>query len=233
MDNEQQTLLAGAQHLGVSLSTQHADALVQYLHILEVTNRSFNLTRIPREDYVSLHLLDSLAALLAIHARPGMKILDVGTGAGFPGVPLAAALPEAHVTLLDSTLKKVRFAEETAKECGIKNCIALHARAENLAKDLRHRGRYDVVVSRAVASFDALIQLMLPLVSRGGRAIALKGAKVHDELAGTAALVAQLGGSEPVVHSVSLPGTSIERYLIVVEKKLNPARVIFEKNHSQ
>lgn len=219
MDNEQQALLVGAQELGVSLAAQQARALVRYLTILEKTNQSFNLTRIPREEYVSLHLLDSLTALLAIPATPGMKILDVGTGAGFPGVPIAAALPESQVTLLDSTLKKVRFAEETARECGITNCIAVHARAETLAKDSQHRGRYNIVVSRAVASFDNLIQLLLPLVCRGGRVIALKGSRVHEELEGTSALVSQLGGSRPVVHSVTLPGTDIERYLIVVEKK--------------
>jgi len=219
VDNEQQALLTGAQELGVSLTAQQASVLVRYLTVLEETNRSFNLTRIPREEYVSMHLLDSLTALVAIQAKPGLKILDIGTGAGFPGVPIAAALPESQVTLLDSTLKKVRFAEETAKQCGITNCVAVHARAETLAKDPQHRGRYDIVVSRAVASFDTLIQLLLPLVCRGGRAIALKGAKVHDELAGTEALVAQLGGSAPVVQSVTLPGTDIERYLIVVEKK--------------
>jgi 16S rRNA (guanine527-N7)-methyltransferase len=147
-----------------------------------------------------------------------MRILDIGTGAGFPGVPLAAALPEAHVTLLDSTQKKVRFAVDTAKLCGIYNCEGIHQRAEMLSTDSRHRGRYDVVVSRAVASFDTLIELMAPFVTRGGRAIALKGSKVHEELDGTDSLIRKLRCKAPLVQSLKLPGTEIERYLIVVER---------------
>jgi 16S rRNA (guanine527-N7)-methyltransferase len=216
--NDQQRILSGAQELGIALSDQQAVALAQYLDILEVTNRSFNLTRIPREEYAVLHVLDSLVALTAIPKRNGLRILDIGTGAGFPGVPLAAALPDARVTLVDSTLKKVRFAAESAEQCGIKNCEGLHQRAESLAKDPRHRGRYDVVVSRAVASFDTLIQWMAPFVSSGGYAIALKGAKVHEEIKGTEELVKQLRCSPPVVQTATLPGTDIERYLIVVQK---------------
>ncbi len=219
MYNEQQKILEGARELGISLTDEQTSALVRYLGILEVTNRSFNLTRIPREEYVTLHVLDSLATLTAMPTHKRLRILDIGTGAGFPGVPLAAALPNAQVTLLDSTLKKVRFAAESASVCGIKNCEGAHHRAENLAKDPQHRGRYDVVVSRAVASFDALIQLMAPFVAPGGLAIALKGAKVNEELEGTEALVRQLRLSRPIIHSITLPGTSIERYLIVAQKQ--------------
>lgn len=218
MDNEKQLLVSAARELGIALSDQQAMSLVHYLDVLETTNRSFNLTRIPRQDYVSLHVIDSLVALRAIPLRPGLRILDIGTGAGFPGVPLAAAMPDAQVTLLDSTLKKVRFAADTASLCGIPNCRAIHQRAEDLAKDSAHRGRYDIVVSRAVASFDALIQLMAPFVARGGSAIALKGAKVHEELAGTEPLLRTLHCGQPMVHSVVLPGTDIERHLIVVQK---------------
>jgi 16S rRNA (guanine527-N7)-methyltransferase len=212
-------LREGAEALGCPLSEQQAHALVRYLNELETTNRSFNLTRIPRAEYVTLHLLDSLAAQHALKASPGMKILDIGTGAGFPGVPLAAANPSAQVTLLDSTAKKVMWAAATADACGITNCRALHARAEALAQSPQYRGKYDVVISRAVASFDALIQLMLPLVARGGRAIALKGAKAQEELKGTDKIVAKLGGSSAQLLSVRVPGSDVARYLIVVEKQ--------------
>lgn len=218
MHNDQQRILSGARELGICLKDEQAMALAQYLDILEVTNQSFNLTRIPREEYATLHVLDSLVALTVMPQRKGLRILDIGTGAGFPGVPLAAALPDAQVTLLDSTLKKVRFAKDSAEQCGIKNCYGLHQRAESLARDPRHRGRYDIVVSRAVASFDILIQWMAPFVSPGGYAIALKGAKVHEELRGTEAILKQLRCSPPVVHSVALPGTEIERYMIVAQK---------------
>ncbi len=216
--NELQHIVAGARELGVSLSEQQGAALANYLDILDVTNRSFNLTRIPRNEYVSLHVLDSLTAIQALQSRNGIRILDIGTGAGFPGVPLAVALPDAQVTLLDSTLKKVRFAAESATQCGITNCEGVHQRAEVLAKDKRHRGKYDVVVSRAVASFDLLFEWMAPFVAPGGRVVALKGAKVHQELEGTEGLVKRLGFSEPQVQSVRLPGVNIERYLIIVDK---------------
>ncbi|MFO0416356.1 MAG: 16S rRNA (guanine(527)-N(7))-methyltransferase RsmG [Pseudomonadota bacterium] len=218
MNSEIEELTSGVKELGFSILPEQSACLIRYLEQLEITNRSFNLTRIPRNEYVSLHLLDSLTALTALPANPSPRIIDIGTGAGFPGVPLAAMLPRAHVTLLDSTAKKVRFVEETAHNCGILNCVGLHARAEHLASDPKHRGRYDVVVSRAVASFDKLIQLMLPLLKSGGRAIALKGAKAHEELDGTAALVSKLGGTKPVVKTLKLPGSDIERHLIVVDK---------------
>ena len=218
MSNEKQQLESGLKLLGYEISSSQSDSLIRYLDVLEITNQSFNLTRISRPDYVSLHLLDSLTALIAISEKPVTRILDIGTGAGFPGVPLAAMLPGVQVSLLDSTAKKVMFAETTAHECGIMNCRGIHARAETLAKDPQHRGRYNVVVSRAVASFDRLIQLMLPLVSKGGQAIALKGAKAQEEIFGTEEIIRELGGDTPRIHTVILPGTEIERHIVIVDK---------------
>lgn len=218
-NTELETLTTKAIDLGVHLIPERSAGLIRYLEILDETNRSFNLTRIPREDYVTLHLLDSLATLRGLpETFEPKRILDIGTGAGFPGVPLAAALPNSKVTLLDSTLKKVRFAAETATTCGITNCVQLHARAEALASETAHRGRYDLVVSRAVAAFGTLIQLMLPLVAPGGFAVALKGAKVKEELEGTASTIRKLRGSEPEVIPVTLPGSDVERYLIVIRR---------------
>jgi 16S rRNA (guanine527-N7)-methyltransferase len=218
-NTELETLTTKAIDLGVHLSPERSAGLIRYLEILDETNRSFNLTRIPREDYVTLQLLDSLATLRGLpETFEPKRILDIGTGAGFPGVPLAAALPNSKVTLLDSTLKKVRFAAETATTCGITNCVQLHARAEALASETAHRGRYDLVVSRAVAAFGTLIQLMLPLVAPGGFAVALKGAKVKEELEGTASTIRKLRGSEPEVIPVTLPGSDVERYLIVIRR---------------
>ncbi len=220
MNSEAVELEQGVKELGFEISKEQVASLLSYLDTLELTNRSFNLTRIPRTDYVTLHLLDSLTALTLIPNRPQLKILDIGTGAGFPGVPLAALLPNAQVTLLDSTAKKVKFAADTAHSCGITNCQGVHVRAEMLAADPKFRGSYDVVVSRAVASFDTLITLMLPFVKRGGRAIALKGAKAHEELIGTERTIKNLGGSTPTVTTITLPGTDIERHIIVVDKQL-------------
>jgi len=216
--NEQTELESGVRELGFEISPSQSASLLSYLEQLDVTNRSFNLTRIPREDYVKLHLLDSLTALTCLPTGEKLSIIDIGTGAGFPGVPLAALLPSATVTLLDSTAKKVRFAADTAAACGISNCLGLHARAEAIAHEPKHRQRYDVVTSRAVAAFSTLIELMLPLVKVGGRVIALKGARADEELSGSESLVRELGGAPAETITVALPGTDIQRQLIVVEK---------------
>lgn len=218
MSSDQERLRNGMQAIGIEISDQQVTSLVQYLDHLEETNRSFNLTRIPREEYVTLHLLDSLLALRAFDRSKPLRILDVGTGAGFPGVPLAALLPHASVTLLDSTGKKVRFAAETAAACGLTNISGLHARAEDLAKQAEHRARYDVVVSRAVAAFPKLMEWLLPLTKPGGIALAMKGSGYESELEGSDATLRTLKGSIEETLAVNLPGTDITRYLIVVRK---------------
>lgn len=218
MKSEQEQLIEGVKALGFEISPQQVNSIIAYLEALDVTNRSFNLTRIPREEYVTLHALDSLTALLAIPNDKPLSIIDVGTGAGFPGVPLAALLPNARVTLLDSTQKKIRFAETTAHECGIKNCVGVHTRAEELAKSKQHRAKYDIVVSRAVAAFSKLMEWTLPLAKVGGYVIAMKGSGYEQEMAGSEAVVARLGGEIERVLSTPLPLTDITRHLILVKK---------------
>ena len=218
MKSEQEQLHGGVHELGFEITPEQTTALIAYLEALDVTNRSFNLTRIPRSDYVTLHLLDSLTALLALPKDKPLKIIDVGTGAGFPGVPLAALLPNSRVTLLDSTLKKVKFVEFTAHECGINNCIGVHSRAELLAAMPQHRNGYDVVVSRAVAAFPKLMEWLLPLAKVGGIVVAMKGSGYEQEVDGSEALLKRLGGTIEQVITTPLPGTDITRHLIIVRK---------------
>lgn len=218
MKSEIERLADGIKELGFNATGEQLASLIAYLEKLDVTNRSFNLTRIAREDYVTLHLLDSLTALLAITQHKPLRILDVGTGAGFPGVPLACLLPEAQVSLLDSTLKKVKFAEFTAHEFGISNCKGIHTRAEELAKMPQHRNGYDVVVSRAVAAFPKLMEWTLPLAKVGGQVVAMKGSGYEEEMEGSESAVKRLGGEIERVITVPLPLTDITRHLIVVKK---------------
>jgi 16S rRNA (guanine527-N7)-methyltransferase len=219
MKSEHEQLTDGLKELGFEISPEQTTSLIAYLEALDVTNRSFNLTRIPRSDYVTLHLLDSLTALLALPKDTPLKIVDVGTGAGFPGVPLAALLPNSRVTLLDSTLKKVKFVEFTAHECGIKNCVGVHSRAETLATMPQHRSGYDVVVSRAVAAFPKLMEWLLPLAKVGGLVVAMKGSGYEQEVEGSDALVKRLGGKIESIMTTPLPGTDITRHLIIVRKE--------------
>lgn len=218
MKSEIERLADGIKELGFNATGEQLASLIAYLEKLDVTNRSFNLTRIAREDYVTLHLLDSLTALLAITQHKPLRILDVGTGAGFPGVLLACLLPEAQVSLLDSTLKKVKFAEFTAHEFGISNCKGIHTRAEELAKMPQHRNGYDVVVSRAVAAFPKLMEWTLPLAKVGGQVVAMKGSGYEEEMEGSESAVKRLGGEIERVITVPLPLTDITRHLIVVKK---------------
>jgi 16S rRNA (guanine527-N7)-methyltransferase len=218
MKSEHEQLHDGLKELGFEITPEQTTALIAYLDALDVTNRSFNLTRIPRSDYVTLHLLDSLTALLALPKDKPLKIIDVGTGAGFPGVPLAALLPNSKVTLLDSTLKKVKFVEFTAHECGITNCVGIHSRAETLATMPQHRNGYDVVVSRAVAAFPKLMEWLLPLAKVGGIVVAMKGSGAEQEVEGSEALLKRLGGTIEQVITTPLPGTDITRHLIIVRK---------------
>ena len=219
MKSEHEQLTDGLKELGFEISPEQTTSLIAYLEALDVTNRSFNLTRIPRSDYVTHHLLDSLTALLALPKDTPLKIVDVGTGAGFPGVPLAALLPNSRVTLLDSTLKKVKFVEFTAHECGIKNCVGVHSRAETLATMPHHRNGYDVVISRAVAAFPKLMEWLLPLAKVGGLVVAMKGSGYEQEVEGSDALVKRLGGKIESIMTTPLPGTDITRHLIIVRKE--------------
>jgi 16S rRNA (guanine527-N7)-methyltransferase len=209
---------AGAKALGLTLPAGAADALTRYLELLEETNQVLNLTRIPRVDYVTLHLLDSLTCLLAADFASGTSVLDVGTGAGFPGIPIAAARPQCHVTLLDSTRKKLTFIETAAQGCSIVNCSFVHARAEAAGAEPPLKRGFDVVVSRAVAPFERLVDYVLPFVKRGGVALAMKASGYEEELVAAKQRVQQLGCSVERVVDVTLPETEIVRHIIVMRR---------------
>jgi 16S rRNA (guanine527-N7)-methyltransferase len=222
--NEKSSFEEGLASLGIAATEQQITALLSYCNLLEETNRSFNLTRIPRPDYVPLHLLDSLTCLPLIGNRAVQRIIDVGTGAGFPAVPLAALLPEIPVVALDATLKKVRWVEQSAHAVGITNIKGIHARAEALARTAEHGERYDVVVSRAVAPLVKLTELVLPLVAPGGTVLAMKGQGFEAELELARTGLEKLGGTLHRVHEIVLPGTDIHRFILVIEKTTRSAR---------
>jgi 16S rRNA (guanine527-N7)-methyltransferase len=215
---ERLALESGLRALDLMANSASVASTLAYLDQLEETNKSFNLTRIPRSDYVSLHILDSLTCLHVIPEGCCGRILDVGTGAGFPGVPLAAWLRSAHITVLDSTAKKVRFVSDTAAQVGITNLAGVHARAEALARDAATREAFEVVVSRAVAALPKLVELLVPLAAVGGTVVAMKGPGYEEELHAAASLIPQLGGTVDRVHEVTLPNTDIRRHLIVIKK---------------
>lgn len=190
MDKMKQTLLEGARELDISLAEETADTLCAFAASMLRQNEVMNLTAITEPEKVArLHLLDSLTVTKAL--EPGKKtLIDVGCGAGFPGVPLAAACEGLEVTLLDSLGKRVKWLEETLPSLGIRG-TCVNARAEDYAAQCRER--YDYATSRAVARLNILLELTAPFVKVGGAVLAMKGAAAEEELAEAASAMKKLG----------------------------------------
>lgn len=207
-----ETLTKGLPELGVCV--EHIPALEEFSRLLVKKNEVMNLTGItePRE-VATLHLLDSLS-LLPLADLTGKKIIDVGTGAGFPGVPLKIVLPESHVTLLDSLNKRVDFLQESCDALGLTGVECVHARAEEFG----HREEYDYAVSRAVAALPVLSELCLPLVKVGGEFLAMKSSHTEDEINQAKAAIALLGGSITEVIDYTIPTTDIVHRVVRIRK---------------
>ena len=208
-----ETLTQGLPALGVDL--KYIEALEQFSAMLVEKNKVMNLTGItePRE-VATLHLLDSLS-LLPLAPLVGKKIVDVGTGAGFPGVPLKIVLPESHVTLLDSLNKRVDFLQESCDALGLTDVDCVHARAEEFG----HREEYDYAVSRAVAALPVLSELCLPLVKVGGEFLAMKSSHTEEEINEAKAAIALLGGAITEVIDYTIPTTDIVHRVVRIRKE--------------
>ena len=207
-----ETLTQGLPVLGVDL--KYIEALEHFSTILVEKNKVMNLTGItqPRE-VATLHLLDSLA-LLPMAPLSGKKIVDVGTGAGFPGVPLKIVLPESHVTLLDSLNKRIDFLHESCDALGLSDVDCAHARAEEFG----HREEFDYAVSRAVAALPVLCELCLPLVKVGGEFLAMKSSHTEDEINAAKAAIKLLGGEISEVIDYTIPTTDIVHRVVRIKK---------------
>ena len=153
--------------------------------------------------------------------RNGARIIDVGTGAGFPGIPLAIYRKDLKVTLLDSLNKRVTFLKDTVKELGLKNCEAIHSRAEDLAHQPNYREKYDICISRAVAALPVLCEYCLPYVKKGGYFVSYKASGAGEEVKAADKAIKVLGGKLHSIETVVLPGTDIERKLIIIKKVEN------------
>lgn len=227
----------GARALGLCLTVEHLRAFQIYYHELCAWNRKFNLTTITGYEEVQLkHFLDSLTCLLAFPTQGTAHIggipdvvplsmaerpllcIDVGTGAGFPGLPLKIMRPTLHMTLLDSSRKKILFLEHLVKRLGLTTVELLWARAEEAGQDAHHRERYDLVLARAVADMAILAEYCLPLCRKGGYFIAQKGAEIEAELKAAEEATRLLGGKLREVKALQLPGLRELRSLVLVEK---------------
>lgn len=213
-------LLAGAHQLGLNLAPFIAQ-FESLLGMLTTANQTTNLTAIREEsEIIRKHFLDSLSCLLSnrFDRDSNQRVIDVGTGAGFPGLPLAIVQPTIQLDLLDATRKKVEFVTQAIAQLGLLNARAIWGRAEDLAHQPGVRESYDGAVTRAVSSLSVVAELCLPLVRVGGFVLIQKGMGIAEELAQAEKTALELGGFIPPPIPIKLPLTQQERTLIVIEK---------------
>ena len=210
----EQYLQSGLAAMG--LPADGIPALCRYGELLLETNKVMNLTAItePR-DVAALHFLDS-AALLTLEDFHGKSVVDVGTGAGFPGLPLRILEPTIRLTLLDSLGKRIQFLNRVCQELELTDVACVHGRAEEFAAE--HRESFDLAVSRAVAALPVLCELCLPLVRPGGKFLAMKSVDSNQELEAAKHAIETLGGAVSGVRDYEIPGTEVRHRLILVEK---------------
>ncbi|MCF7967038.1 MAG: 16S rRNA (guanine(527)-N(7))-methyltransferase RsmG [Methylobacter tundripaludum] len=196
-------LVSGIAELNLNVTDHQVDQLLDFIKLIEKWNKAYNLTAIrDREEMARLHILDSLAIVPHVE---GKRIIDIGTGAGLPGIPLAICLPETSFTLLDSNAKKTRFVQQVVLELKLKNVAVVHSRVENYHPE----SAYDAVLTRAFASLPDIVKLTAHLLVKDGVLLAMKGQSLDAELA-------EITAKKSVI-SVSVPGADVERCLVRIQ----------------
>lgn len=208
--------------LPVSLDKRQEEQFLLYYELLIQRNEVMNLTAITDfDDVLKKHFVDSLSLIRALPrlTQDSLSVIDIGTGAGFPGIPLKIAFPDLQVTLLDSLNKRVNFLNEVINKLGLRGIEAVHGRAEDFAKPFRFREKYDICVSRAVANLSTLSEYCLPFVKVGGKFISYKSEKGEEETAAAEKAIHLLGGQVQTKIDFFLPDSDIHRVLLVINKK--------------
>jgi len=203
----------------VHLTARQVMGLITYERELIEWNQKFNLTAIRDVESIrTKHFLDSYSCVLTWKAMPPLRLVDVGTGAGFPGLPLKIIYPNMHVTLVESVGKKAMFCQHIISKIGLEGVEVIHARAEHVGQNPEHRESYDCAVARAVAQLNILSEYLLPLVKIGGTMLAQKGESGPAEAQSAEKAMKLLGGKLKQLIPVNLPGVADERYLVLVDK---------------
>lgn len=210
-------LFEKVQKLNIYINNDKIQKFHIYMELLLEWNKILNLTAITDEDEIILkHFVDSLTVLKYINEYD--KIIDVGTGAGFPGIPIAIMMPNVKITLLDSLNKRINFLNEVIRELDLKNVETIHSRSEDCGKDMLYREKYDVSIARAVANLSTLSEYLLPFVKIDGKMICMKGSEIDEELKNAEYAIRELGGEFALKDEFELPDSDIKRNIIIVKK---------------
>lgn len=211
---------SAAKDVGLDFTEVQYERFIRYMKLVQEWNEKINLTAITEdEDFIKKHFIDCIKAFKSNELKEAKTIIDVGTGAGFPGVPIAIMNEEAEVTLLDSLNKRVNFLNLVIKELDLKNVVTIHSRAEDGARDKNLRENFDIATSRAVANMTVLSEFCLPYVKVGGHFIALKGPAIEEELKDSTNALGVLGGKIKEVIEVNIEDTDLKHNIVIVNKK--------------
>jgi 16S rRNA (guanine527-N7)-methyltransferase len=216
---EKNVLIEGSKELGIHLEERQIEQLFAYKALLLEWNQKMNLTAITDDlEVITKHFLDCMTVQKAFPMKDVKTLIDVGTGAGFPGLVIKIVFPWIEVTLVDSLNKRLNFLKEVISALGLKGVECVHARAEDLGQNKSYRENFDICASRAVANLAVLAEYTLPFVKEGGYLIALKGQKVEDEIEGAKKALTLLGGKLIEVVDAKVPMTDLEHKIATIKK---------------
>ena len=208
-----------ANDVGIELTKENYEKFIKYMRLVQEWNEKINLTAITEDnEFVKKHFIDCIKAFKSDAIKEAKTLIDVGTGAGFPGIPIAILSPNTKITLLDSLNKRINFLNTVVRELELKNVTTIHSRAEDGARNPELREKFDVATSRAVANMAVLSEFCMPFVKKSGYFVALKGPSIDEELEGGKNAIKTLGGELKNIIEVEVEGTDLNHNIVEVFK---------------